>query len=610
MSDSDSQFAARGLLFRWAGWFALANALLFGVVSLRYFGGQAPVDTPLAWLYLVTVYVGHHVLLTTVPLFLLATPLILLLPRRRILTVLAVTLFALMLALTMLDSLLWSQSRFHLNALTMKILGWQSWVFAGVIFLIGLWFESMLAKGVWNFVLAPTRRRGPLVGTLCLLAIVVSQSIHAWADAAYYVPVTRLGQMLPVYKGVTAKSFMTKMGLVDVAASRERELARRMAQDLDDSSDRLLNYPLQPLQCSGGEDLNLLFIVADSLRGDVVTPQLAPNITGFAARYGADFRNHFSGGNSSRMGMFSLFYGLPPGYWSSFSALQRPTVLVDELQARGYQLGLFSSATMYRPVVLDRTAFANVPDLRMVTEPESDPAWKRDRKLTGEWFEWLDARDPQRPFFGFLFYDATMGRNFPPDHPLQLEPESDETQAVEFAKYRTAVSFVDSVIGSVLEDLRSRGLLERTVVLISSDHGEEFGESGEQLEKHGSGYTRYQLVIPLVLAWPGRPVGVSYEHRTSHYDIVPTLMQDFFGCSNTAADYSVGRNLFDRTSWPWMIAGSYYNYAVLEPDQVTVTFPNGLYEVRDWDYHLLQQPQFRGSVLEAVSEQNARFFHD
>ena len=59
-----------------------------------------------------------------------------------------------------------------------------------------------------------------------------------------------------------------------------------------------------------------------------------------------------------------------------------------------------------------------------------------------------------------------------------------------------------------------------------------------------------------------------------------------------------------------MVAGSYYNYAVLEEDQITVTFPNGLYEVRDWDYHLADDPQFRGSVLEAVSEQNARFYAD
>jgi membrane-anchored protein YejM (alkaline phosphatase superfamily) len=308
--------------------------------------------------------------------------------------------------------------------------------------------------------------------------------------------------------------------------------------------------------------------------------------------------------------MFSLFYGLPPGYWASFSSLQRPAVLVDELQARDYQLGLFTSATLVRPVVLDRTAFANVPNLRLVTEPESDPAWKRDRKLTREWFEWLDDRDPERPFFGFLFYDATLGRNFPPDHPLQVAPTSAAPQAVEFAKYQSAVNYVDGLAGTVLDDLRSRDLLDSTVVLISSDHGEEFGESGEKLEKHGSGYTRYQLVTPLVLAWPGRAAGVTYNHRTSHYDIVPTLMQAFFGCSNPASDYSVGANLFDERAWNWMLAGSYYNYAVLEPDQVTITFPNGLFEVRDWDYRLAPDPKYRGEVLEAVSEQNARFYRD
>ena len=112
------------------------------------------------------------------------------------------------------------------------------------------------------------------------------------------------------------------------------------------------------------------------------------------------------------------------------------------------------------------------------------------------------------------------------------------------------------------------------------------------------------------MAWPGRESGVSYDHRSSHYDVVPTLMEELFACSNPPSDYAVGRNLFDRAPWDWMVAGSYFNYAVLEPDQVTVTFPNGLYEVRDWDYRLLRDPAFRGEVLEAVSEQNARFFAD
>ena len=66
-----------------AGWFALANALVFGLVSLRYFSGGIPAITPLSAIYLVAVYIGHHVLLTVVPLFLLASPVILLVPRRR-----------------------------------------------------------------------------------------------------------------------------------------------------------------------------------------------------------------------------------------------------------------------------------------------------------------------------------------------------------------------------------------------------------------------------------------------------------------------------------------------------------------------------------------------
>ena len=151
----------------------------------------------------------------------------------------------------------------------MKILGWQSWVFAGFIFVLGLFFESMLAKQTWNWVQKSKKRHGGLVGVVCALAILTSQSIHAWADASYYVPVTGLGQVLPVYKGVTAKSFLTRTGLVDVKESRERALARRMSQSLEASSDRLLNYPLNPLACEQNKQLNLLLIVVDSMRGSM-----------------------------------------------------------------------------------------------------------------------------------------------------------------------------------------------------------------------------------------------------------------------------------------------------------------------------------------------------
>lgn len=597
------------------GWFAMANAVVLGLVGLRYFSGYVTGDSALAWVYLVTVYFAHHVMVAVVTLFILVAPLVLLGANRKWVTITAVLVFACLIAVIMLDSLLWSQSRFHLNALTMTILGWKSWFFCLVIFLISLFFEAQLAARCWAWVEAKPRRSGKLLAWVAVLSILVSQGIHAWADAAYYVPVTSVGQQLPVYKGFTAKQQLSRWGWVDPQKSREREVARRMSQNLNSAAERVLNYPLNPLQCKQGSGMNILLIMADAMRSDRLNEQDSPRLDAYAAERGQVFARHFSGGNSSRMGVFSLFYGLPPAYWSSFESLQRSSVLIDELQRQNYQLGLFTSSTMSRPVALDRTAFANVAPLRLQTEPAGDPAWKRDQAITAEWFDWLDSwrdmhvsgRNPGQPFFGFLFYDSTNAIIFPRDYPHQFKADKEGALAQKFADYRTSVHFVDSLIGSVLDDLVRRGLVDDTVVIITSDHGEEFNDSGAGLRDHGSGYTPYQLQVPMIISIPGRAPSV-YRHRSSHYDLVPTLMQDVLGCSNPPSDYSSGRNLLSGQDWDWLLAGSYYNYAVLEPDQITVTYPNGTFEVRDWNYRITPDPQVRGAVLESVIKENSRFY--
>lgn len=599
----------RRALLRWMGWFATANAVVLAVIGLRYFSGFSSGGTLLAWIYLVLIYPAHHVLLAIIPLFVLAAPVVALWPRRRFVTTPAVILYATLIAVILLDSLLWSQSRFHLNLLTAQILGWQSWVFAGFMFVVALVFESLLAGWTWRIVTSRPDLHGGWVGTIVAAAVIASQLIHAWADAAYYVPVTSVGQQLPVYEGFTAKRQLTRLGLVDPEASREREAARRLSQQLDSPAGQVLSYPLHPLQCEAGQRLNLLLILADAMRDDMLDSRVSPRLAELARTDAQWFTQHFSGGNSSRMGVFSLFYGLPPGYWNAFEALQRSPVLVDELQRQGYALALFSSSTMYRPVSLDRTAFANVPQLRLGTEPASAPGWQRDRTVANEWRSWLDQRDATRPFFGFLFFDATNTQDFPPeleDVP-ELAPEGAGELSQRLSAYRKSVRFADGLIADIIADLAARGLDESTVVVFTSDHGEEFDESGAGLRDHGSGYTRYQVQVPMLIRWPGRAAR-RFEHRTSHYDVVPTLMQDLLGCANPASDFASGRNLFEGESWPWLLAGSYYNYAVLEPDQITVTYPNGRFEVRDWNYRIATDPIIRPDVLQSVMHENSRFY--
>jgi membrane-anchored protein YejM (alkaline phosphatase superfamily) len=216
--------------------------------------------------------------------------------------------------------------------------------------------------------------------------------------------------------------------------------------------------------------------------------------------------------------------------------------------------------------------------------------------MTKDWFAWLDGRDPAHPFFGFLLFDASNAQQFPPGMPGldALGPQGPGELAERFSDYRN------------VRYLEVRGLADNTVLVFTSDHGEEFDESGMGLRDHGSGYTPYQLQVPMVIGWPGK-APQRYVHRSSHYDVVPTLLQDVLGCTNSPETYSSGHNLFASTDWTWLLAGSYYNYAVLEPDQLTITFPNGRFEVRDWNYQLLDQPQIRGSVLESVARENSRF---
>ncbi len=602
---------SRNQLFRWLGWFAMANAVVLGLIGLRYLGSDPGGQTVLAWLYLITIYVSHHVWLALLPLVIVLAPLILINPVHRVVKIVAVLLMAMMIAIILLDSLLWSQSRFHINFLTLRILGMQSWIFTAIMFFIALWFESMLADRVWSWVNAAATRRGRPLAVLLSVFFVIAQGIYVWADAHYYVPVTSIAQQLPVQRGFTAKKLLVRYGLVDISQSRERQLARRMSGELDRPGGVSLNYPLAPLECTtqdlgGSGPPNLLIILVDALRSDMLGQGLTPAMDEFSQGRASQFAQHFSGGNSSRMGVFSLFYGLPPGYFGSFEALQKPPVLMDHLMLGSYQLGLFSSSNMYRPVALDRTAFSRVSNLRIETTPVTAPAWERDRTITKQWIQWLDHRDSAKPFFGFLFYDAVNDKSYPPEYDDGSLATPSDSMSAKLADYKTAVKFDDELIGQVLADLGQRGLMDNTVVLISADHGEEFNENSDGVKGHGSGYSRYQLKVPLLLAWPGIEAQ-RYTHRTSHYDVVPTLLGRMFGCTNPFADYASGHDLYEGPQWEWLVAGSYYNYALLEPGQTTVTFPSGQYEVRDNEYRLLAHPRFNGDVLEAAMRENVRF---
>jgi len=595
----------RRRLLRWASWFGVANAALLAIVGLRYLWHYSAVAPAVGWLFAVLAYVGHLSALAYVPLLVLLAPVILLVPRPRVILPLGVVLAGAGVSFVLLDSLLFAENRYHLNVLTFSLLEPQTFAFLALYFLVGAAIEGMLAGWVWK---RTARRPARPIGRYLALGLgscfLASHLIHAWAHANYYVPVTAFTRYLPLYYPLRNPGLLARLGLVDRARAREQGLVTILSQ----SPGGELNYPLAPLRCEPRAPLlNVLLVVIDAMRADALTPEVAPRLAEFA-RGAIQFDGHYSGGNSSRAGMFSLFYGVPATYFDAFANRARPPVMMDMFRQHGYQLGLFASSPIYRLVELDRTAFARVPNLRLETSPTSPGSSGRDRTLTDEWYAWLDRREPSRPLFGFLYYNAAVAVEPPDDYrpAIPVPPGASTQLRPRHARYLTAVHYVDSLFGRVVDDLERRKLLDRTVVIVTSDHGMEFGERGLGFKGHGTAYSDYQMHTPLVLRWPGRPPA-RVARRTSHNDLAPTLLTELFGCTNPPSDYASGHSLFSDAQWDWLVATSYREFAVIEPERVTVVFPAG-YEIRDRDYRLVRNPTLPRDGLRAAMQEMSRFY--
>jgi hypothetical protein len=595
---------ARRPLLRWLGWFAVANAGLFALVSLRFLASYPFTGDALGAVYGVLAWLGHFALLAALPAGLLLVPLAALLPRRAPVTAAAVLLYGIALALLVVDTNVFAAQRYHLTPLTAVLFEPSTWAFVALIAVFALAFEALLAGYVRRWVEGAPARGGRALAAALAGAWLASQGIHMWADAIGHTPVTQLTRYLPAYFPIHAKRTLARWGLVDPAVV-ERQ---RLLQKAGAAAAGQLAYPLQPLACEPpAAPPNVLVVLVDALRPDAIDPDLTPALAAFRAE-ASDFRRHWSGGNSSRAGIFSLFYGLPSTYLEAFYGVQQAPVLVRRLQEQGYQLGLFAAPGFSAPADVGRTVFAGVPGLP--GERRDLGAAARNRAVTDEWLAWLDARDGARPFFGFLYYDPPMGEmdaaaagSLPMDGRFAANPEAEAA----WRGYRLAMRMADGEFARVMRDLAARDLAGRTVVVVASDHGYEFDDNGLGYIGHASSFSPAQVRATLLVRWPGR-APAAYSHRTSHYDLPVTLLEDAFGCRGDPADYAVGRNLYAGTDWPWLIVGSYNAHAILEPDRMIVTHPGGFVEVRDADYRPVADATLDARLVAAAMGAMRRFY--
>jgi arylsulfatase A-like enzyme len=154
--------------------------------------------------------------------------------------------------------------------------------------------------------------------------------------------------------------------------------------------------------------------------------------------------------------------------------------------------------------------------------------WLKKNAGKKPFFLWLDYFDPHEPWsppppYDEMYDPGYEGRLFPrPKYNIcnyLTEPELNHIIAL----YKGCITQVDDQIGLVIETLDELGLMDDTLIIFSSDHGEPLGDHGT-IRKNGVPMWDELTRIPLILKGPMIPKGQTRECLIDNTDITPTIL--------------------------------------------------------------------------------------
>jgi arylsulfatase A-like enzyme len=332
-----------------------------------------------------------------------------------------------------------------------------------------------------------------------------------------------------------------------------------------------------PLRPSAQDTPNILLLVLDTVRAwDIgwmgywrpTTPRL-----GEWVRRGVVFDRMLSTSPWTVPSHATMFTGLLPGEftasWTTRLDGARTTV-GEVLRERGYATAGFVGNYRYAgsasgldrgfdryvdyPVNLEQVLRSGQISVRALSLP-GVAEWMGSRRLihggaygekvNQDFLEWVGTRR-DRPFFAFLNYFDAHAPYLPPapwdslflrgqdreratgywsrigqlyGFPYFPQPYLEETKDA----YNGSIAYLDFQIDSLLTVLGQRGLLENTVVIITSDHGEHFGEHG--LIQHGSSLYLQLLHVPFAVIGRGLPAGTRVGDIASLQNLPATILE-------------------------------------------------------------------------------------
>ena len=602
------------------------SSLFLAVMFCTYMIGS-PVLSSMdfeGWVFFIVSAMSHASMFMLVP-FLVALPFNLFGWRKVALSIQGV-LVSLLFVLNFINEQVYAIYKFHLNGFVLNMLTGPA---AGDIFTFdaALYFKEIcllllvVCLAVVAYVLSryvyAKKQKAYALPIICTF-IGCTLYTHIWniyADFYQHRSVAKSAQLLPYFFPTTSKSLMKNVFHLTPPDSNGQ------LSSFEESEDII--YPVNPLREETPDSLpNILVIMVDSWSKRCLTADNMPNTYAYAQQ-NEWFKNHVSSSNGTRGSVFGFFFGLPSYYWNSFDKATIRPLFIDLLKKNNYDIQTFVSAGMEDPPFA-RVVFGHVKGIN----PKSygvNP-YVNDNKATEEAIRAIQnhGEKRQQPFFYYVFLDlAHSFLGMPDDVNSVYSPawsfadysklSNDMDPTPFFNLYRNCCHYDDVLIGKLLATLKQQGFADNTLVILVGDHAQEFNENKKNYWGHSSNYSLWQIGVPLIIHHPfslsGAKVATQYNHRTTHYDVIPTVMHDYFGVQNPLTDYSLGSMLHDTTSRDWHFVGNDLNYAfIVGGDTILEHQGNGAMDVYDSKMNDVQGYNIDVKKFNAAMQRVNRFY--
>jgi choline-sulfatase len=269
---------------------------------------------------------------------------------------------------------------------------------------------------------------------------------------------------------------------------------------------------------------NVLLLTVDSLRTDVPWQgygrPIAPNLTALSER-AAIYSRAYAGSSYTAKSVATFLSGRYPStlyrdgrFFTRYAEGNR--FLAELLAERGIRSSAWHGHLYFGRNSGFEQGFSTwklVPGIKFDPETDNDVT---SEKMTALGIEILGTPgNTKEPFFAWAHYMD------PHDQYLK------HAEAPDFGKkardrYDSEIWYADHFIGKLLEFAATKPWWQNTVVIVSADHGEAFGEHG--MYKHAFELWEVLTRVPLFLAGPGiQPRRI--EERRSHIDLAPTILE-------------------------------------------------------------------------------------